>query len=568
MWDIVKKKNVVLKKANSTLKKFKRDEGGMASLTWALSLTAMIGAMGAAMDFAILSAADARSQAIADTTALAAAIYVRNNEETPQNRTDGLVGRYTAAELGYDYRNTVVNGAEGVTVDVTYDDVAREATVTVQGKTRPTLMQILGYEELDFRADTVVKYFEKDIQDPASIVMVLDNSGSMAFDDLPINPATGNSPPDATRRIEGLIGASKDFMAKLNTAVGPQPDDGSVDLVLRTGMMSFDSVIQNVAPMRWGYVPDSEFDSMVPLQATNSAPPLVDATTWLNVDEPDIHDDNLPGKTPLKYLILMTDGRNSVGDIEWVAREGTENWRRWVTNATSSNGLSDVESNEVEVTPEDCRFESQDQWEYICNVSDSLGNNWRQSFGTSGINRNPGTFVSQYVSGRGRNRFTVRVTYNCASEVSTPLETEVCTPPEFETRYSGWEYFEGQEPYDNDSGWEEGELDIESNIETREQCDILHESGVQVFTVGFALVPGRFETNEWADRPGAFSPFPHFSVYDPSKAVEDANNAKALLQYCASSPQNFITADNTEALEEAFDRIGNTIIKEIIRISS
>ena len=41
-----------------------------------------------------------------------------------------------------------------------------------------------------------------------------------------------------------------------------------------------------------------------------------------------------------------------------------------------------------------------------------------------------------------------------------------------------------------------------------------------------------------------------------------------MLQYCASSDENFITADDVTALDVAFDRIGNTIIKEIIRIDS
>ena len=561
----------VLKKANSILRRFKRDESGMAAISWALSLTAIIGAMGSAMDFAMLSAADARSQSIADTTALAAAVYVKNFEQVPEDRTTGLIGDYTANELGYDYRNWVIDGAEGVDINVSYNDVDREATVTVSGKTRPVLMQILGFEELDFNAQTVVKYFERDIQDPASIVMVLDNSGSMAFDDLPINPVTGLSPPNATRRMEGLQGAAKNFMALLNDAVGPQPDDGSVDLALRTGMMAFDEGIVRTVPMDWGYIADNEFDNMVPLAATNSAPPLVDATAWLNnpENEPKEHEEQNPGKTPLKYLILMTDGRNTVGDEEWVAREGTQNWRRWVTGRPTDAGLTDVESNVVEVTPEDCRIEFQDQWDYVCNLSDTLGNNWQQSLGTIDFNRPPESGSWDYTLGRGRNRTRVTVTFNCASEVTTPIETEVCTPPEFETRYSGYEYFEGEVPFDNDPAWEEGELDITSNIETRAQCDILHETGVEVFTVGFALVPGQFETNEWADRSSNhFTPFPHDSQYSESVAIENANNARSLLQYCASSPQNFITAEDTTALEEAFDRIGNTIIKEIVRISS
>ncbi|MDB2437577.1 pilus assembly protein TadG-related protein [Hellea sp.] len=569
-------------RATGILKRLKRDESGMATLAWALSLTAIIASVGAAMDYALLSHADARSQSIADTTALAAAIYVKNTEQVPTDRNKGLVGEYTADELGYDYRKWVIDGAEGVKVNVSYDNISREATATVVGYTRPNLMQILGFSELKFTAKSVVKYFEKDIQNPASIVMVLDNSGSMHFDDLPVDPISKNAPVDGITRISGLISSSKNFMTDLETAVGPQPEDGSVELVLRTGMMAFDSAIVRTVPMDWGYIPDSEFDAMTPLAATNSAPPLTVANTWLNVTEPTEHEENLPGKTPLKYLILMTDGKNTIGAEEWVARTGTQNWRRYVTNRTSRTGLSDVETNYVETAPESCTTEFEDRWEYICNLSDSKGNNWRRSFGVIDYRADPTSgsysYEEEKETGKGKNKKkkteTIYVRYNCASEESDPVEVETCSPPEFEPRYSGYEYFEGIEPYEPDPNWEEGEFDITSNIQTREECDSLHAAGVEVFTVGFALVPGQFEVNNWPGRssygdiyPPDVDPFTG-EEYTESDGVESANKAKGILQYCASSPQNYITADNSEALQAAFDRIGNTIIKEIIRIDS
>jgi len=331
----------VLKKANSALKKLKRDESGIAAISWALSLPTIIGAMGAAMDFAMLSTADSRSQAIADTTALAAAIYVKNNEQVPQDRTEGLIGEYTAQELGYDYRSWVINGADGVSVDVSYDNVKREATVTVAGQTRPTLMQILGFDALDFNAQSVVKYYEKDVQDPASVVLVLDNSGSMHFDDLPID-SYGNAPSEAEPRINALKTSAKAFMAMLDEAVGPQVADSSEPRTLRTGMMAFDSNIisARTIAMDWGVVTDSEINAMTPLAATNSAPPMAAANTWLNVNEPPIHEAENPGKTPLKYIILMTDGKNTVGDEVWTQRNGTQNWRRYVTGRANPRAFS------------------------------------------------------------------------------------------------------------------------------------------------------------------------------------------------------------------------------------
>jgi len=123
-----------------------RDESGTAALSWALSLTVIIGAMGAAMDFAMLSSADGRAQTIADTTALAAAIYVKNNEVVPTDRNKGLIGEYTAAELGYTFKNSVIKtGDKAPTVNVTYDNVkAPTVNVTYDNVAREVkILQVL-----------------------------------------------------------------------------------------------------------------------------------------------------------------------------------------------------------------------------------------------------------------------------------------------------------------------------------------------------------------------------------------------------------------------------------------
>ena len=81
-------------------------------------------------------------------------------------------------------------------------------------------------------------------------------------------------------------------------------------------------------------------------------------------------------------------------------------------------------------------------------------------------------------------------------------------------------------------------------------------------------MPGQFATNAWANRQGGFTPFPTDQNYTYEESVKDTNIAKGLLQYCATKDENFISADDTAALEAAFERIGNTIVKEIIRIDS
>ena len=58
------------------LSRFRKNEDGNMAMLFALGAVVVIGEMGAAMDFSTLSNAKARSQSIADATALNAAIFV------------------------------------------------------------------------------------------------------------------------------------------------------------------------------------------------------------------------------------------------------------------------------------------------------------------------------------------------------------------------------------------------------------------------------------------------------------------------------------------------------------
>ena len=526
----------IFNRINNRVKNFKDDESGAFSMIWGVSALVLLAAMGAALDYSLLTSAKARAQAVADTTALSAAIYVKNNELVPANRDQGLIGDYTAGELGYKFRDWVIDGSEGVSINVTYDLNKREAIVTANGKTRPLLMQILGYDELDFSSQTVVKFFEKEPLDPASVVLIMDNSGSMEFDDKPL--VNGNAPLDATVRIDGLIASAKAFMTQLDDTVGPQDGSTSEPRVLRTGMMAFDSAIipARTVEMEWGTEwatgPADKLELMKPLQATNSAPPLEEAFKWLTGSgsdrEPAIHKAENPKANPLKYVILMTDGQNTIGTPIWVPRAGTQTWRAFVTSEPTT--------------------ERRVVNRYVPNGNCA----WR-----GGYSRTHYRYFGSWGSWR--------TYYNTRNRVVCDVTTEGTTTEQIRHQTD-----EPNEP----GNWEEGEYDISSNIETRKQCDALHDAGVEIFTIGFALVPGQFETGKWANREGGFTPFPPsqpigtIEAYSYEESLKDTNIAKALLQYCASKDENFITADDTTALEAAFERIGNTIVKEIIRIDS
>ena len=356
---------VFLKKTNRILKKFKRDESGTTALTWALSLTVIMGAMGASLDFVLASNADARSQTIADNTALAAAIYVKTHGRAPTDDEELSAGTHNAAELGYEYKSSVIGGANGVDVEIIYDDNAKEVTTIVSGKTNPLLAQFIGVDEIDFSAVSVASYLNIEDTFPASIALVLDNSGSMQFDDrLPLSDDNNNTyfdlrcpwnglylcdyvpaghdhgekDPGATIRLVGLKNSVVKFQDDMKARLGEEDTSGR--RTLRMGMLPYSSAIISAGqqPMMWGYLnegnpghvnnnsnPNDDVNNAIGIYGmkadggTNSSPPMSTAKTWLEAEE-GIHSTEAEragvpdDKDPLKFVIFMTDGQNTVGN--------------------------------------------------------------------------------------------------------------------------------------------------------------------------------------------------------------------------------------------------------------
>ena len=311
----------------TSLSRFGNDERGNMAMTFAFCITMVMGVMGAAVDFRMASTAEDRSQQIADAVALQGAVYVKNAGHVPtEDSTNGVPeGDHSAAELGFEYSNFVNQGAEGVNINVDYDDNAKEVTVTVSGETNTTFTRILGRETVPFETVSVASYLEIDEAFPASIALVLDNSGSMAWDDrlaLPDN----TSPTDAQPRIDGLKTSVKTFTSELNGRLGDRAEGDY--RTMRMGMLPYssDTIHTRVVNMGWGFIEDSDVNVMRASGATNSSPPMATALSWM-VGEDDFHEDEAEAKDkenakdPLKFVILMSDGDNSVGGWEFYPSE-------------------------------------------------------------------------------------------------------------------------------------------------------------------------------------------------------------------------------------------------------
>jgi len=341
-------------------------------------------------------------------------------------------------------------------------------------------MQIFGHENLPFEAAATAKFSEVQLKNPASIIMVLDNSGSMWFDDMPNDPDTGVNPPEAEGRITALERGVNGLMDSLR-ALGVDSKPAG-ERILRTGMINYANTVLSgpgatSVPMKWGTLSTSEVNAMTPGGGTNSDPPMAQAKTELDGEDA-VHLAETGENNPLKFLIFMTDGQNNNTSTTWEAASDTNYWRRW------------------ESTP---GHYEQVCWYWWC---------WDEWV--------PGT--------------------------------------------SEWVYEESP-TMPAGTGWEEGLFTGNLDNLTRTTCDALRADGVKVYSIGFALESGNFDTNEWG-----------WPASNPSTWFVDSDVKRAavfMMQQCSGTeyPEQFNLAGDADSLEQAFQQIGTQIVTEVIRLS-
>ena len=127
-------------------------------------------------------------------------------------------------------------------------------------------------------------------------------------------------------------------------------------------------------------------------------------------------------------------------------------------------------------------------------------------------------------------------------------------------RFNGYKYVYRQSWRSPGNGYEEGvayncKLENKSNSDSVQICNDLKNDSVEVFTVGFALEPGKY----YADYPRLRQ------TATISESTTDS--AYNFLRSCASSPDQFLIAKDSDALDTAFEKIGKKIAADSIRIS-
>ena len=323
--------------ANTTAigRRFKQDEKGVTALSFALALTVLLGAIGVGMDVSVANKSKNRAQQIADSVALNAAAFWRENERKPKWKERHTAFRhnkwYKASDFGYDF-GALTRGE--VWFKVRYHADLGESRVIIKGKTRTTFTSFFGKKDMTFRAMSTAHFEADRLIAPISVIVVTDNSGSMHFDDKPteleweVEDGYGEvddfeTPDPVKARIDGLKTAVNGFLVDLESTSGEQ-EMGRRSVRMGLLPYSSDTIHENKVEMKWGFLKSSDINEMEPNGGTNSAPPMAEAEQWM-AGEDAIHL-NETGKKPLRFVVFLTDGMNTTK--EWVAQPDTNYWRR------------------------------------------------------------------------------------------------------------------------------------------------------------------------------------------------------------------------------------------------
>ncbi|MEE9348330.1 MAG: Tad domain-containing protein, partial [Robiginitomaculum sp.] len=321
----------------SFLQRFKQDTRGTFAVIWAVSMTAVVFTVGAAYDYTKLSAAHMKAQDISDMVALSAAVYIRDHEgDAPDDDAKGFRDGqkyYVEDALGINldpYVNSSRN-ADGSTDErerpsfkVRYDyPTSGQVQVIVEGQSKPAFMSIVGVGMLDFSSKSNVSYKTNDIKDPATVILVLDNSGSMGW-------ADGGRYASGTRRITSLKASVKDFMVKLDTLLASRTN--AQQGVLRTGLAPYSShfISEKAVAPNWQepVLTNQQVNAMSAGGATNSSGAMAQAKTWMD-GENTAHRIEHGNDEPLKYVVFMTDGVNDTTGQTCTAITGHWHYRHY-----------------------------------------------------------------------------------------------------------------------------------------------------------------------------------------------------------------------------------------------
>jgi len=314
----------MLNRIKKEVTRFRSDEEGTFGIMASVTSLMLVMCVGVSFEVSKVYSTKAKLQFITDNMGLMAAVHMRDNEEPPSSAEQGFME-------GIKYSVEQVNagqGMPGVTGDFTidYDVELGRATVRFDGQIATAFMSAFHTPTVDVVTTSRVK-FRTFSKSAISVALVVDNSGSMEWDDKPRK--NGSRQSGTVKRIDALKDTAATFNQNLyNTLI--ETNDDPEKRFLRLGLIPYSSdVIQNeVQTINWGALNEDDIQDMSAGGGTDTRGPMILARDWMGLEDA-IHEQET-GEEVKKYVVLMSDGSNNGEWVcDWEDRDYTRTWRYW-----------------------------------------------------------------------------------------------------------------------------------------------------------------------------------------------------------------------------------------------
>lgn len=314
-----------------------KERGGNFGMMTAILLPMSIGAAGVAIDLTSAMQAKNNLQNLTDAAALATASAIANKKLTEdagkafgvgyvadnymnQQEGDGASGADATA-----LRNEMISGTNIEIKKITseHGDVSYSVTVSNHHSMKLSpLAAMIGKQTIEIAATSTAQA-SMESKNPISMFLVLDRSGSMAWETDTINKdqpkvtvayecGTKNARKTCYReednyviKIDALKTAASSL---LDTIAKADPDKKYA----RIGAVSYNSSMDSTQGLQWGTTTARSYtNALVATGGTSSTKAFEKAYLGLNDASENAAHKGTNGKTPQKFIVFMTDGDNN-----------------------------------------------------------------------------------------------------------------------------------------------------------------------------------------------------------------------------------------------------------------
>jgi len=218
----------------TVLRKFLRNARGNVSILVAATLPVLVAVAGGVLDYTVAISGKAKLQSMVDSATLYATKLLKEDPDISEDEITTKAEQYLQSLYN-------ANGASGfvlASVNVEKASDGNAVTVSATGRYTTSFLKLISIDHMDFPVRSAATFNYP----PLEVALVLDNTGSMNFDE------DGNwcySYSDSCNRMGKLKEAARNFITQLEANSDGDPDSVKVGIVPYSHYVRIDNSFQD-----------------------------------------------------------------------------------------------------------------------------------------------------------------------------------------------------------------------------------------------------------------------------------------------------------------------------------